>query len=92
MPLDTLKDLLTEEEFRKCASNPDLGKAWFMLTSEVFISYLFWVIIVLQHSFHSLYPCIFHILKGSSHVFSYAYTLMLVSLFSIAARDCRGLR
>jgi hypothetical protein len=47
MPLDTFKDLLTEEEFRKWASNPQLGKAWFMLTSEVFISYLFRVIIIL---------------------------------------------
>jgi hypothetical protein len=37
MPLESFKDLLTEEEFRKCASNPHLGKAWFKLTSEVFI-------------------------------------------------------
>jgi hypothetical protein len=36
MPLDSFKDLLTKEEFRKCASNPHLGKAWFKLTSEVF--------------------------------------------------------
>jgi hypothetical protein len=55
MPLDSFKDLLTEEEFRKCASNPHLGKAWFQLTSEVFISYLFWVIFILQHLFHSLF-------------------------------------
>jgi hypothetical protein len=47
--------LLTEEEFRKCASNPHLGKAWFMLTSEVFISYLFRVIFILHHSFHFLF-------------------------------------
>lgn len=34
MLLNSFKDLLTEEEFRKCASNPHLGKAWYMLTSE----------------------------------------------------------
>jgi hypothetical protein len=55
MSLDNFKDLLTEEEFRKCASNPHLGKAWFKLTSEVFISYLFRVIFILHHSFHFLF-------------------------------------
>jgi hypothetical protein len=55
MPLDNFKNLLTEEEFRKCASNPHLGKAWFKLTSEVFISYLFRVIFILHHSFHFLF-------------------------------------
>jgi hypothetical protein len=56
MPLDNFKDLLTEKEFRKYASNPHLGKAWFKLTSEVFISYLFRVIFILQHSFHFPFP------------------------------------
>jgi hypothetical protein len=59
MPLDSFKDLLIEEEFRKCASNPHLGKAWFKLTSEMFISYLFRVIFILQHSIHSLFS-IYH--------------------------------
>jgi hypothetical protein len=55
MPLDSFKDLLTKEEFKKCASNPHLGKAWFKLISEVFIFYLFRVIFILQHSFHFLF-------------------------------------
>jgi hypothetical protein len=55
MPLDSFKDLLTEEEFRKCTSNPHLRKAWFKLTTEVFISYLFRVMFILQHSFHFLF-------------------------------------
>jgi hypothetical protein len=92
MPLESFKDLLTEEEFRKCANSPHLGKAWFKLTSEVFISYLFRVIFILQHSFHSLLPYIFPSLEGSSHAFSCASTLMLVLLSSPTARDCRGLK
>jgi hypothetical protein len=55
MPLDSFKDLLTEEEFKKYASNPHLGKAWFMLISEVLISYFFRVIFILQHSIQSLF-------------------------------------
>jgi hypothetical protein len=92
MPLESSKDLFIEEEFRKCANNLHLKKAWFKLTSEVFILYFFWVIFILQHSFHSFLPYIFPSLKGSSHAFSYASTLMLVPLCSLAVRDCRGLR
>jgi hypothetical protein len=92
MLLESFKDLLPEEEFRKCTNNPHLGNAWFKLTSKVIILYLFRVIFILQHSFHSLLPFIFPSLKGSSNVFSCASTLILVPLSSLTARDCRGLR
>jgi hypothetical protein len=42
-PLDTFKEMLTEEEYRRCQSNPQLGKTWFKMISDVFISFLFWV-------------------------------------------------
>jgi hypothetical protein len=91
-PLESFKDLLTEEEFRKCANNPHLGKAWFKLTSNVFVLYLFRVIFILQHSFHALLGYIFPSLEGSSLAFLCASILMLVPLSLLAARDCRGLR
>jgi hypothetical protein len=40
-PLENFKDLLTEEEYRRCQSNLQLGKTWFKMTTNVFISYLF---------------------------------------------------
>jgi hypothetical protein len=40
-PLETFKDVLTEDEFRRCQSNTQLGKTWFKMTTDVFISYLF---------------------------------------------------
>jgi hypothetical protein len=42
-PLDTFKGMLTEDEFRRCESNPQLGKIWFKLTTDIFIAFLFWV-------------------------------------------------
>ena len=92
MPLESFKDLLVEEEFRKYTNNPHLKKAWFKLTSEVFILYFFWVIFILQHAFHSFFLYIFPSFKSSSHAFSCASTMMLVLLSLLAARDYRGLR
>jgi hypothetical protein len=40
-PLESLKDLLTEEEYKKCKSSPMRGKTWFNLTFDVFVSFLF---------------------------------------------------
>jgi hypothetical protein len=40
-PLENFKDLLTEEEYWRCQSNLQLGKTWFKMTTDVFISYLF---------------------------------------------------
>jgi hypothetical protein len=42
-PLDSFKEMLTLDEYRKCESNQQLGKTWFNLTTDVFISFLFWV-------------------------------------------------
>jgi hypothetical protein len=91
-PLDSFKDLLTEEEFRKCTNSPHLGKTWFKLTTNVFVSFLFWVIFILHHSFHYLLGLIFPILEGSPLAISCTSILMLVLLSSLTARDCRGLR
>jgi hypothetical protein len=45
-PLENFKDLLTEEEYWRCQSNLQLGKTWFKMTTDVFISYLFRVIVI----------------------------------------------
>jgi hypothetical protein len=40
-PLDTLKDLLKDDEYKKCKSSKMLGKTWFDLTIDVFVAFLF---------------------------------------------------
>jgi hypothetical protein len=40
-PLESFKEMLTPDEYRKCESNPQLGKTWFNLTTDVFVSFLF---------------------------------------------------
>jgi hypothetical protein len=42
-PLESLKDLFTEEEYKKYKSSPIHGKTWFELTSDVFVAFLFQV-------------------------------------------------
>ena len=39
--LESLKDLITDEECKKCKSSKMLGKTWFNLTTDVFIVFLF---------------------------------------------------
>jgi hypothetical protein len=39
--LESLKDLLMDEEYKKCKSSKMLGKTWFDLTTDVFIAFLF---------------------------------------------------
>jgi hypothetical protein len=41
LPLETLKEMLSEEDYRKCASSPHIGKTWFKMTIDVFIAFLF---------------------------------------------------
>jgi hypothetical protein len=41
LPLETLKEMLNEEDYRKCASSPHIGKTWFKMTIDVFIAFLF---------------------------------------------------
>jgi hypothetical protein len=53
-PLDSFKDLLTEEDFRKCANSPYNGKTWFKLTTDVFVAYLFRVLFILHIPIHAL--------------------------------------
>jgi hypothetical protein len=50
LSLDSLKDLLTEEEHKKCVMSPHIERTWYKMTSDVFISFLFRVIFSLQHS------------------------------------------
>jgi hypothetical protein len=40
-PLESFKEMLTPDEYRKCESNQQLGKTWFNLTTNVFVSFLF---------------------------------------------------
>jgi hypothetical protein len=42
-PLESFKEMLTPDEYRKCESNQQLGKTWLNLTTDVFVSFLFWV-------------------------------------------------
>jgi hypothetical protein len=39
--LETLKEMLGEEDFRKCASSPHIAKTWFKMTIDVFCTFLF---------------------------------------------------
>jgi hypothetical protein len=41
LPLETLKEMLSEEDYSKCASSPHIAKTWFKMTTDVFIAFLF---------------------------------------------------
>jgi hypothetical protein len=41
LPLETLKEMLSEEDYSKCACNPHIAKTWFKMTTDVFIAFLF---------------------------------------------------
>jgi hypothetical protein len=47
LSLDSLKDLLTEEEHKKCVMSPHIERTWYKMTSDVFVSFLFRVIFLL---------------------------------------------
>jgi hypothetical protein len=42
-PLESFKEMLTPDEYWKCESNQQLGKTWFNLTMDVFVSFFFWM-------------------------------------------------
>jgi hypothetical protein len=42
-PLESLKGLLTKEEYKKYKSSPMRGKTWLNLTSDVFVAFLLWI-------------------------------------------------
>jgi len=46
MPLESLKNWLTEEEYRRCVNSPHIEKTWYPLTTDVFVALLFRVIIL----------------------------------------------
>jgi hypothetical protein len=72
-PLESLKDMLIEEEFRKCANNsPHIEKTWYKMTSDVFVAFLFRVIFLFSHSSLLIHHC-----QGSCLV----YILMLIPIF-----------
>jgi hypothetical protein len=50
-PLESLKVMLIDDEFRKCASSPHIKKTWYKMTSDVFVVFFFWVIFLLSHIF-----------------------------------------
>jgi hypothetical protein len=52
--LDSFKDLLTKEDFRKCTNSPHIGKTWFKFTTDVFVAYLFRVLFILHIPIHAL--------------------------------------
>jgi hypothetical protein len=43
LPLKTLKEMLSKEDYMKCTNSPHIGKTWFKMTTDVFIDFLFWV-------------------------------------------------
>jgi hypothetical protein len=53
-PLESFRDLLTEEEYQKYALSPHIGKTWFKLTINVFVAFLFWVIFIF-HIFGAMF-------------------------------------
>jgi hypothetical protein len=70
-PFESLKDMLTEEEFRKCVSSPHIEKTWYKMTSDVFVAFIFRVIFLLSHSFPLIHHC-----QGSC----LAFILMLIPI------------
>jgi hypothetical protein len=70
-PLESLKDMLTKEEFRKCANSTHIEKTWYKMTSDVFVAFLFQVIFLLLHSSPLIHHC-----QGSC----LAYILMLIPI------------
>jgi hypothetical protein len=57
LTLESLKDMLTEEEYRKCATSPHIEKTWYKMTSDVFVAFLFRVIFLLSHFFPLIHHC-----------------------------------
>jgi hypothetical protein len=47
-PFESFKGMLIEEEFWRCESNPQLGKTWFKLTTDIFIAFLYRVKFIAQ--------------------------------------------
>jgi hypothetical protein len=74
-PLKSLKDWLIEEKYRKCTNSPHIEKIWFKLTTDVFVAFLFWIIILLNHCFHLIFYW-----QGSCLAIIFASILMLVPL------------
>jgi hypothetical protein len=72
LTLESLKDMLTEKEHRKCTTSPHIKKTWYKMTSDVFVAFLFRVIFLLSHSF----PLIHHY-QGSC----LAFILMLFPIW-----------
>jgi hypothetical protein len=79
-PLESFKDLFTEEEFRRCSQSPHSRKIWFKLTTNVFVAFFFSVIYKLNHS------CIIIMFCHYLYFFSDISSSEL-----LAARDCVGL-
>jgi hypothetical protein len=73
--LESLKDMLIEEEFKKCASSPHIKKTWYKMTSDVFVAFLFRIIFLLSHFFHLILHC-----QGSCRTFKFASILMLIPI------------
>jgi hypothetical protein len=46
--LESFKGMFTEEEFRRYEINPQLGKTWFKLTTDIFIAFLYRVKFIAQ--------------------------------------------
>jgi hypothetical protein len=72
LTLESLKDMLTEEEHKKCATSPHIKKTWYKMTSDVFVAFLFRVIFLFSHSFPLIHHC-----QGSC----LAFILMLIPIF-----------
>ena len=47
--LDSLKELLTEEEYKKCTNSFHIEKTWYKLTTDVFVVFFFQITILLNY-------------------------------------------
>ena len=83
-PLDSFKEMLTKNEFRKYQSNPQLEKTWFKLTMDVFIAILFWVKFISKLDFQANVMFV----DSSPHMLS---LIVMFVLWKFAARDRWGL-
>jgi hypothetical protein len=74
-PIQSLKDILTTEEYKKCASSPYIEKTWYKMTLDVFVAFLFRAIFLLSH----FSPFILHC-QGSCLALTFASILKLISI------------
>jgi hypothetical protein len=83
-PLESFKEMLTKEEYQRCESNPQLGKTWFKLTTDIFIAFFF------PGEIHNSANDFLAEVMIALHISCIYFDVCPSHIF--AARDCGGLR